>query len=255
MNVSDAFRVDGKVALITGGGAGIGKSCALTLASAGAVIFIVDLLEERASSVKAEIESPGGRCGCFCADISQEENCREAVRKCVELFGGLDILINCAGMQGKSGDLETEFDSLNFQKIMGVDLGGTFMMCKYAYPECSKSKGCIINIASLAALRASGPLAYTAAKGAVKSFSKTLASRIGEKGVRVNTIYPGFVLTEMTMGVLDRPDLKERFEKDSPMHILGKAEDIAYCALYLASDAARFVTGQDFVIDGGAMCI
>ena len=71
----------------------------------------------------------------------------------------------------------------------------------------------------------------------------------------MNTIYPGFVLTEMTMGVLDRPDLKERFEKDSPLHILGKAEDIAYCALYLASDAARFVTGQDFVIDGGAMCI
>ncbi|MBQ9174958.1 MAG: SDR family oxidoreductase [Bacteroidales bacterium] len=255
MKGSDAFSMDGKVVLITGGGAGIGRSCALILSKAGAKIFLVDLLEQRAAAVKAEIESEGGECDFLCADISVEENCSKAVSSCVGRFGRLDTLINCAGMQGKSGDLEKEFDSENFGKIIGVDLGGTFMMCKYAYPECSKTKGSIINIASLAALRASGPLAYTAAKGAIRSFSKALAFRLGEKGVRVNTIYPGFVLTEMTMGVLDRPDLKERFEKDSPMHILGKAEDIAYCALYLASDAARFVTGQDFVIDGGAMCM
>jgi len=250
----EVFRVDGKVALITGGGSGIGKSCALLLSKCGADIFLCDISEEKMSEVKSEIGQQGGKCSYAVADLSKEENCRKAVEKCVDTFGRLDILINSAGIQGASGDLQKEFDSENFSKTMGIDLGGTFMMCKYAYPECSKHGGNIINIASLAALRASGPLAYTAAKGAIRSFSKTLAKRLGEYGVRVNTIYPGFVLTEMTMGVLDRPELKERFENDSPLHILGEASDIAYCALYLSSEAGRFITGQDFVIDGGAMC-
>lgn len=88
----------------------------------------------------------------------------------------------------------------------------------------------------------------------MRSFSRTLAKRLGDQKVRVNTIYPGFIITEMTAGVKDRPDMRERFEKESPLGLLGEVEDIGYCALYLASDAARFVTGQDFVIDGGATC-
>ena len=114
--------------------------------------------------------------------------------------------------------------------------------------------GTIINIASLAALSARGPVVYAAAKGAVRSFSRSMAKRLGPQGVRVNTIYPGFVITEMTQGVLDDPDLKARFEKESPLGLIGRAEDIAACALYLAGDAARFVTGQEFVVDGGATC-
>ncbi|MBR1542968.1 MAG: SDR family oxidoreductase [Bacteroidaceae bacterium] len=250
----EAFRVDGKVALITGGGAGIGKACALLLAEAGAKVFVADMVEERAIQVKQEIEQAGGVCGYIVADLSVEDNCRQAVETCVSTFGRLDILINSAGTQGKHGDLELEFDSANFNKVMSVDLGSVYMMCKYAWPKCAEYQGSIINIASLAALKANGPLAYTAAKGAIKSFSKTLAKRLGEKGVRVNTIYPGFILTEMTRGILQMPELKKHFESESPMGMLGEAEDIAYCALYLASDASRFVTGQDFVIDGGAMC-
>ncbi|MBE6289939.1 MAG: SDR family oxidoreductase [Bacteroidaceae bacterium] len=250
----EAFRLDGKVALITGGGAGIGKSCALLLSDAGAKVFVADLVEERALQVKQEIEQAGGACGYIVADLSVEDNCRQAVEDCVNTFGRLDILINSAGTQGKHGDLEQEFDTMNFNKVMSVDLGSVYMMCKYAWAKCAEHQGSIINIASLAALKANGPLAYTAAKGAIKSFSKTLAKRLGEKRVRVNTIYPGFILTEMTRGILQMPELKKHFESESPMGMLGEAEDIAYCALYLSSDASRFVTGQDFVIDGGAMC-
>ncbi len=129
------------------------------------------------------------------------------------------------------------------------------MTIKYAYPECAKNGvGSIINISSLAALRARGPVMYAAAKGAVKSLSKNLAKRLGPMGVRVNTIYPGLIITEMTEGILERPDLKAHYEQESPLGLLGNTEDIAYCALYLASDASRFVTGADFVIDGGATC-
>ena len=146
-------------------------------------------------------------------------------------------------------------DTANFDKVMKVDFNSVFMMTKYSWPYLAEQGGgSIINIASLAALKCNGPLVYTAAKGAIRSYSHTLAKRLGEKGVRVNVIYPGFVLTEMTRGVLERPELKKHFEEESPLGILGEAEDIAYCALYLSSDAARFVTGQDFVIDGGAMC-
>lgn len=251
----EVFRTDGKVALITGGGAGIGKSCAQLLSKAGAQIFIVDIVEERALQVKQEIEAAGGSCAYAVADLSVEENCRQAVDACMAAFGKLDVLINSAGTQGIHGDLQKEMDTANFDKVMRVDFNSVFMMTKYAWPYMAQQhSGSIINIASLAALKSNGPLVYTAAKGAIRSYSHTLAKRLGPEGVRVNVIYPGFVLTEMTRGVLQRPELKAHFEAESPLGILGEAEDIAYCALYLSSEAARFVTGQDFVIDGGALC-
>ncbi|MBO5568365.1 MAG: SDR family oxidoreductase [Clostridia bacterium] len=250
-----AFDLTGRVALITGGGSGIGKGCAKVLAEAGASIVIVGRRMNKLEEVKAEIEAAGGICACFSADLTSEGNCKAMVDFCVSTFGRLDILINSAGGRGAHGKLEDEFSTQNYEETMAVDFTSTFMAVKYAYPECAKNGvGSIINIASLAALQARGPIVYSAAKGAVRSFSRTLAKRLGDQKVRVNTIYPGFIITEMTAGVKDRPDMRERFEKESPLGLLGEVEDIGYCALYLASDAARFVTGQDFVIDGGATC-
>ena len=111
----DAFRIDGKVALITGGGAGIGKSCALLLSQAGAKVFIADIVAERAEQVKAEVLSGGGYCAYAVADLSVEENCRQVVEACIRTFGRLDILINSAGTQGNHGDLEKEMDTANFE--------------------------------------------------------------------------------------------------------------------------------------------
>lgn len=255
MGIQSAFDLTGRAALVTGGGSGIGKGCAKILAEAGAQVIIVGRRMGKLEEVKAEIEAAGGVCTCFSADLTDESNCRAMVDACVERYGRLDILVNSAGGRGAHGALEEEFSTENYRETMAVDLDSTFMAIKYAWPECAKNgAGSIINIASLAALRASGPIVYSAAKGAVKSMSRTLAKRLGGEGVRVNTIYPGFILTEMTAGVREHPELEARFREESPLGLLGTVEDIGHCALYLASDAARFVTGQDFVIDGGATC-
>ena len=255
MGIQSAFDLTGRAALVTGGGSGIGKGCAKILAEAGAQVMIVGRRMGKLEEVKAEIEAAGGVCTCFSADLTDESNCRAMVDACVERYGRLDILVNSAGGRGAHGALEEEFSTENYRETMAVDLDSTFMAIKYAWPECAKNgAGSIIHIASLAALRASGPIVYSAAKGAVKSMSRTLAKRLGGEGVRVNTIYPGFILTEMTAGVREHPELEARFRGESPLGLLGTVEDIGHCALYLASDAARFVTGQDFVIDGGATC-
>lgn len=253
--INKAFDLTGRVALITGGGSGIGKGCAIALAEAGAKVMVVGRRLSKLEEVKAETEALGGVCECFSADLTEEAACKAMVDACVEKFGRLDILVNSAGGRGAHGDLAVEFSTENLRETMTLDFDSTFNAIKYAYPEMEKSGvGSVINIASLAALRASGPIVYSAAKGAVKSMSKTLAKRLGDKKIRVNTIYPGFIVTEMTAGVMDHPEVRAKYEAESPLGLLGQAEDIAYCALYLASDAAKFVTGQDFVVDGGATC-
>ena len=250
-----AFDLTGRTALITGGGSGIGKGCAKILADAGANVFVIGRRENKLQEVCEEIRRQGGICDCYAADLSREENCEAMVQACVKRFGRLDILINSAGSRGAHGTLEEEFSAENLRDVMDVDFNSTFWAIKYAYSECQKNGvGSIINIASLAALSARGPIVYTAAKGAVRSVSKILAKRFGPLGVRVNTIYPGFIVTEMTEKIHEMPEQEKRMREESPLGLLGEAEDIGYCALYLASDAAKFVTGQDFVIDGGATC-
>ncbi len=201
------------------------------------------------------VSDAGGIAHFFSADLTKEESCKAMVEACVEKFGRLDILVNSAGTRGANGKLEEEFSTENFHEVMDADFSATFMAIKYAYPECAKNRvGSIINIASLAALAARGPIVYSAAKGAVRSISRTLAKRFGPMGIRVNTIYPGFILTEMTEKIRQNPGLEAKYREESPLGLLGESIDVAYCALYLASDAARFVTGQDFIIDGGAAC-
>ena len=241
MSINKAFDLTGRAALITGGGSGIGKGCAIALAEAGARVMVVGRRLAKLEEVKAEIESKGGVCECFSTDLTKEESCKAMVDACVEKFGHLDILVNSAGGRGAHGNLALEFSTENLRDTMALDFDSTFNSIKYAYPEMERcGGGSVINIASLAALRASGPIVYSAAKGAIKSMSRT--------------IYPGFIVTEMTAGVMDHPEIRAKYEAESPLGLLGQAEDIAYCALYLASDAAKFVTGQDFVVDGGATC-
>lgn len=255
MSIEKAFSLTGRVAIITGGGSGIGMGCAKVLAEAGASVMVVGRRENKLLKVKEEITKKGGICGFFAGDMTSEADCKGMVKACVAQFGRVDILINSAGSRGAHGTIEEEFETQNLRDTMAVDFDGTFLAIKYAYPECEKNGcGSIINIASLAALRASGPIVYSAAKGAIKSLSKVLAQRLGSRGVRVNTIYPGFIVTEMTERIHEMPEQEAKIKADSPLGMLGDIDDIAYCALYLASDAAKFITGQDFVIDGGAAC-
>ena len=206
-----AFDLTGRTALITGGGSGIGKGCAKILADAGANVFVIGRRESKLQEVCEEIRGQGGFCDYFAADLSREENCEAMVQACVKRFNRLDILINSAGSRGAHGTLEEEFSAENLKDVMDVDFNSTFWAIKYAYPECQKNgAGSIINIASLAALSARGPVVYTAAKGAVRSVSKILAKRFGPLGVRVNTIYPGFIVTEMTEKIHEMPEQEKR---------------------------------------------
>ena len=255
MSYMEGFDLTGRCAVITGGGSGIGKGCALMMEQAGASVLVVGRRMGKLKEVQREILEKGGICECFSADLTNEESCKDMVAYAVEKFGRVDILINSAGSRGAHGSLEEEFSMENYRETMDADFASTFMAIKYAYPECAKNGvGSIINIASLAALRASGPIVYSAAKGAVRSFSRVLAKRLGPEGVRVNTIYPGFIVTEMTEKIHEMPEQEAKMKADSPLGLLGDIKDIAYCALYLSSDASRFVTGQDFIVDGGAMC-
>ena len=254
MAYMDLFRLDKRTALITGAGTGIGKACAITLAEAGANVFIVGRREQPLQLVQKEIRAIGGVCEYITADVGKETDCKTMAERCAELFGGLDILVNNAGVRGENGDLNKEFSEENLENTMRVDFEGVFHAVKYALPYLEQGGcGSIINISSLAALRGSGPIVYSAAKGAVKSMSKSLARKLGGKNIRVNCVYPGLIITEMNKKILDHPEMEKHFRDESPMKLLGEPEDISACVLYLASDAARFVTGQDFVIDGGAM--
>ena len=159
-----AFDLTGRTALITGGGSGIGKGCAKILADAGANVFVIGRRESKLQEVCEEIQGQDGICDYYAADLSREENCEAMVQACVKRFGRLDILINSAGSRGAHGTLEEEFSAENLRDVMDVDFNSTFWAIKYAYPECQKNGvGSIINIASLAALSARGPIVYTAA--------------------------------------------------------------------------------------------
>lgn len=249
------FSLEGRVALIAGASSGIGRSSAELLSEAGANVFLVARREEKLQEIKALIESRGGACGYYAADASVEESCEAAVDACVERFGQVDILVNSVGVN--SGRIEDQFDTDNYRRVLKVDLDATIFMTKYAYPVMEKAKGgSIINISSSSAVKAmpDAGIPYTASKGAIKSLTRMWGKSMGPAQVRVNSIYPGFILTEMTEGAFGNPEIAPYFTKDVPMGSIGTADDIGYCVLYLASPASAYVTGQDFIIDGGLTC-
>jgi NAD(P)-dependent dehydrogenase (short-subunit alcohol dehydrogenase family) len=250
----DKFRVDGKTALIAGASSGIGRVSAEELAAAGADIFLVGRRELKLQEVKSAIEQAGGVCGYCSADVSEERNCKAAIDACIKRFGRIDILVNSAGVN--TGQV-AQFDTGNYYRVMKIDLDGTFFMIKYAFPEMEKAgSGSIINIASSAAVKAmpSSGVPYTAAKGAIKSLTRMWGKSMGTSRIRINTIYPGLILTEMTEKAFENPETAAHFAKDIPLGRVGQADDIAYCVVYLASPASAYVTGQDFIIDGGLTC-
>lgn len=243
-----------RAALITGGGSGIGASCAKLFARAGARVMIVGRRLDKLETVKGDIEGLGGVCEVLSHDLSTEQACREVAESCVEKLGGLDILVNNAGTAGTAGSLEEEFDTELYRRTLQIDLDSVVCLIKYGYPHLGKNHGSIINISSIAAYRGTGHVAYTAAKGAVRSLTKVLARKLGPLGIRINTIYPGMIETEMTYKAVENQVFCARQLEQTPVGRIGQPEDIANCALYLASEAAGFVTGQDFIIDGGYTC-
>ena len=239
-------RLDGRVALITGGASGIGKATAKRMASEGAAVVIADLQDEAGQTVAKEIEEAGSKALYVHLDVTDENGWADAVTSTVEAFGGLDILVNNAGI-GDTEPIEvTTVDTWN--KVVAVTQTSVFLGMKAAGEALKKSgHGSVINISSMYGIVGSGVSpAYHAAKGAVRLLTKTTALGWAKAGVRVNSVHPGFIDTPI-LGSTDR----DMLVKITPMGRLGQPEEIAAMIAFLASDDASFATGGEFVIDGG----
>ena len=245
------MRVSGKVALISGGARGIGRATARLMARQGAAVVIGDVLEKEGREMAAEIGEAGGKASFIFLDVISEESWQSAVRAAVETYGKLDIVINNAGITGRTGVEETSNEL--WDRVMDINAKGVFLGTKTAIPELRQAGGgSIINISSIYGIVGStGGAPYHASKGAVRLLTKSAAIQYAGEGIRVNSVHPGFVDSPMTEAHHSIPEVwRERVGK-IPLGRMGTPEDIASGILYLASDESSFVTGSELVVDGG----
>ena len=245
------MRLEGKVALITGAARGQGAAEARLFAQEGAKVVLADVADQDGTIVAAEIAEAGGDALYVHLDVTSEDEWDAAVRAAVASFGKLDILVNNAGIWRRGHVLETS--SEQWDEIMGVNAKGVFLGTKAAIPEMRKAGGgSIINISSTAGLVGSRTSsAYSASKGAVRIFTKSTAVQYAAEGIRANSIHPGPIDTDMGDQVWPDATSREAAVARTAIARIGTANDIAYGALYLASDESSFVTGSELVIDGG----
>jgi NAD(P)-dependent dehydrogenase (short-subunit alcohol dehydrogenase family) len=246
------MRLQGKIALITGAGAGIGRACAELFAREGACVTIAEFDADSGTDVCRRIQAAGGRALFVQTDVSKHEQVREAVVRTVAAFGGLDILYNNVGGSTMQDGSVVTAPFEEFRRKVDVDLFGTWAGCHYAIPEMIKrGGGSIINASSINALKGRpGRAAYTAAKGAVTALTRSMAMDFGAHGIRVNAIAPGSTITER---ILKRRPGGQLSPEMAQRHLLGALDpiDVAYAVLYFASDESRKTTGQVLAVDSG----
>ncbi len=245
------MRLENKVALISGGARGMGATEAKLFAREGAKIVIGDILEAEGRQTEAEINESGGECVFVRLDVTVESQWEQAVAAVVTRFDKLDILVNDAGIFRTLRVEETSEES--WDQVMDVNAKGVFLGTKAAIAEMRKAGGgSIVNISSIAGLVGSPyASAYNASKGAVRLLTKATAIQYARDGIRANSIHPGVIETLMTRDVINDEAFREIRLATNPIPRLGQPEDVAFGALYLASDEASFVTGSELVIDGG----
>ena len=245
------MRLQGKVALITGAARGQGAEEARMFAKEGAKVVLADVTDQEGTAVAAEIAEMGGDALYVHLDVTNEDEWDAAVQSAVASFGKLDILVNNAGIWRRGHVLETSSDQ--WDDIMDVNAKGVFLGTKAAIPEMRKAGGgSIVNISSTAGLVGSKTsAAYSASKGAVRIFTKSTAVQYAAEGIRANSIHPGPIDTDMADQVWPDAASKSASVTRTALNRMGTPEDIAYGALYLASDESSFVTGSELVIDGG----
>jgi NAD(P)-dependent dehydrogenase (short-subunit alcohol dehydrogenase family) len=252
---SDIMRLDGKVALITGAGAGIGRRAALLFAQEGAKVAIAEINEAAGRAVAQEVTDAGGQAVFVHTDVTEPESVQAAVRTAVTTFGKLDTLYNNAGGTNPKDAPVTEVPIEIFWATLRRDLFGTFLVCRFGIPEIIKAGGgAVVNTSSLVALRGKprpSAVSYSTAKGGVSAMTRAMAVEYAPHKVRVNAVAPGITVTERLA-----QRIKVGAVPDSIMdrHLLGPLDpiDIAHMALYLASDDARMITGQIISVDSGA---
>jgi len=257
-------RLKGKTAIVTGAGSilpgmGNGKATAIVFAREGAKVMAVDYNLEAAEETKRLIDEEGGECIVFKADVSKASDCRSMIESCVQTFGRIDILHNNVGMGGYGGAVEASEDFWN--KTMNVNLKSMFLTCKYALPYMEKQgSGSITNISSLNSIRVqpAPAIAYAVSKAGVIALTREIAIQYAAKGIRANAIIPGFMKTPMVefynpdaYGDGDVETMWRRRDAMCPTGKQGEPWDVAYAALFLNSEEAKYITGTSLVVDGG----
>ena len=245
------MRLEGKVALITGGARGMGEVEAKMFVQEGAKVVIADLLEEEGRRVEAEVAEAGGEIMFVRLDVTKEDDWRDAVDRTVSRFGKLDVLVNNAGVSGRNHPDITSPEG--WDRIMEVNSKSVFLGTKYAVPKMVEAGGgSIVNISSIAGLigTTTGHPAYNASKGAVRLFTKATAVRYGKDCIRANSVHPRRM-----------PPMAESYSRDeaegirrmaqTPLGRVGRREEVAYAVLFLASDEASYITGAELAVDGG----
>lgn len=243
-------RLDNKIALITGAAKGMGKAEAQLFASEGAKLIITDIDMENLNLLEKELSESGTKVLAIKHDVALEADWAVVAKEAERTFGKVDILVNNAGILGSEGVEDTTLQQWN--KVIAVNQTGTWLGMKHIVPLMRKAgKGSIVNIASIYALIGSGnSAAYQASKGAVRILSKTAAVEYAAKNIRVNTIFPGAIATPMVFAGLSEEELNQLLAL-VPMRRIGQSIEVAYGALFLASDESSYVTGAELVIDGG----
>ena len=254
-------RLDGKVAFITGGGSGIARAAALLFAREGAKVIVAEIDGALGEATARDVADAGADAMAVRTDVTDEASVRAAIDAAVGHHGRLDILFNCAGGSLNADSLVTEVDLDVWDRTMALDVRGAMLVCRHGIPELVKAGGgSVVNMSSGAALRGGSPKhVYTAAKGAILSFTRALAGSYAKDNIRANAICAGRILTDRILNnygtadapgpVADRQDAAGRV-RDYPFWV-GRPEDIANIALFLASDESRMITGATIPADGG----
>ena len=244
-------RLDGKVALISGGARGQGAAEAKLFANEGAKVVIADIIDEQGKQIEAEIAEAGGDATYVHLDVTSEEEWNNAVQTALDSYGKLDILVNNAGILIRKVVEDTTVE--DWDRIMDINGKGVFLGTKAAIPAMRQvGGGSIINISSIAGIIGSAQsAAYGATKGAVRILTKATAIQYAGERIRCNSVHPGTIYTDMTRDNLDTPEGQQQWRERIPLGRLGTVDDIANGVLFLASNESSFMTGSELVIDGG----
>jgi NAD(P)-dependent dehydrogenase (short-subunit alcohol dehydrogenase family) len=258
MSLADSGALNGKVAIITGAATGIGRASALLFARAGARVALVDVREPELARTEADVRAAGGEAMALAADLVQPDDCAAVVTRAVRGFGRLDVLLNNAGVGTMVVGGTVESISLeHWDLAQDVNVRAIYLVSRAAVPALrGAGGGAIVNIASVSAFHGSVDRpthAYAASKGAVLALTRAMAASYGRDGIRVNAICPGTIRTRLTADIVERVERSAKEGHGIPLGRVGEPEDIARCALFLASDEASFISGAALVADGGAM--
>ena len=245
------MRLEGKVAIITGGANGMGAEECRIFVREGAKVVIADILEEEGKKLEAEIAESGGDAVFMRLDVTSEENWQSAVEATVSRYGRLDVLVNNAGI-GK-GNTPDNLRAEDWDALMNINAKGVFLGMKTAIAEMQKvGGGSIVNISSISGMvgQRATHMGYNASKGAVRIVTKSAAVQYAQDGIRVNSVHPG-LMPPMLTSAANTPEIRSEMLRDVPMGRPGRREEVGNAVLFLASDEASYITGAELVVDGG----